>query len=263
MMSKVVELKVPYQPAALKCAADFFAALADAATAPQATKSVTVGTEGLAPAVEAVIEDTVADVATTTAAAAFGLASDQAEVDAASNEEHIAAGAPDQVDPATLTTGASGVPLADGLPWDARIHGSGKTTYAKAPHGWKYKRGVSPELIAEVEAELRQAMAIPGPGAATTPTPTEQAPPFPKPEYEAATPGPTPPETTPDTAAASPAVGPITNFAELNMAITTHQVSLDAVTEACKAVQIPSYPLLATRADLIPAVAALLFPEGA
>jgi len=52
-----------------------------------------------------------------------------------------------------------GVTLADGIPWDPRIHASSKTTLAKAPNGWKLKRGVSPELVAEVEKELRDVMA--------------------------------------------------------------------------------------------------------
>ena len=52
-----------------------------------------------------------------------------------------------------------GVTLADGIPWDPRIHASSKTTLAKAPNGWKLKRGVSTELVAEVEKELRDVMA--------------------------------------------------------------------------------------------------------
>ena len=47
------------------------------------------------------------------------------------------------------------VELADGIPWDERIHSSGKTKYATAPFGWKLKRGLDKDLVARVTAELR------------------------------------------------------------------------------------------------------------
>jgi len=47
---------------------------------------------------------------------------------------------------------------ADGYPWDARIHSSGKTKYAKkGPNGnagtWKLKKGVDADTITDVRAE--------------------------------------------------------------------------------------------------------------
>lgn len=52
---------------------------------------------------------------------------------------------------------------AEGLPWDARIHGSGQTFLSdrdpKRPGCWKYIKGLqtkNPDLIAQVEAELRE-----------------------------------------------------------------------------------------------------------
>jgi len=49
----------------------------------------------------------------------------------------------------------------EGMPWDARIHSSGKTKYQskvsadKVKGAWTHKRGVDPALVAEVKAELR------------------------------------------------------------------------------------------------------------
>ena len=42
-----------------------------------------------------------------------------------------------------------------GYPWDARIHSESKALLAKAPNGWKLRRGVDPALVEQVEAELR------------------------------------------------------------------------------------------------------------
>lgn len=49
---------------------------------------------------------------------------------------------------------------ADGLPWDGRIHGSGKAFLAKTGQ-WKKARGMAakPEYVAQIEAEIRAAMA--------------------------------------------------------------------------------------------------------
>lgn len=51
---------------------------------------------------------------------------------------------------------------AEGLPWDARIHSSGKTKYStkagptKLKGTWTHKRGVKEEEVAKVKAELRE-----------------------------------------------------------------------------------------------------------
>lgn len=42
---------------------------------------------------------------------------------------------------------------ASGLPWDARIHSESKATVADGT--WRKRRGVDPELVKQVEAELR------------------------------------------------------------------------------------------------------------
>lgn len=48
-----------------------------------------------------------------------------------------------------------------GLPWDKRIHASSRAKVAAGT--WRYKRGVEPEVTAQVEAELRAVQALPVP----------------------------------------------------------------------------------------------------
>lgn len=60
----------------------------------------------------------------------------------------------------------------NGLPWDERIHASTKTKTVDG--AWKMKRGVSPEKVAQVEAELRARVAAPL--APATPTATAGSP---------------------------------------------------------------------------------------
>jgi len=148
------------------------------------------------------------------------------------------------------------VELADGIPHDIRIHASTRTKYAKPPHGWKLKRGVDPALVETVTAELRAAMAIP----ATPPAPpaTPPAPP--------ATP-PAPPATPPAPPATPPAPpAAITTFAEFVAAMTPAMASgqlTQAIIDAeLAAIGLNSVALLGARQDLIPALAAKLFPGG-
>ena len=59
-----------------------------------------------------------------------------------------------------------------GYPWDARIHSESKALLAKAPNGWKLRRGVDPALVEQVEAELRaQGFGAPKPAATSVPPP--------------------------------------------------------------------------------------------
>ncbi len=126
----------------------------------------------------------------------------------------------------------------NGLQWDARIHATTKTKLVTGE--WKNKRGVDKELLASVEAELKGVMAIPTPEpvpAAPAPTPEAASAPTP-------TPAPTP---------AAP--GSITTFPALMTAITSAGLEPAIVNGAVQAVGLQSLPLLATRTDLIPAVA--------
>ena len=116
---------------------------------------------------------------------------------------------------------------SEGLPHDSRIHSRNKTKLAKTQQ-WKKARGVDPQLVLTVEAELRQAMAIPA-----VPAIVETA---------------------------------ITTFPELMAKITAAigagTLSNDRINEVCIGKGLASLPLVAARPDLIPAIAAELFPNG-
>ena len=152
------------------------------------------------------------------------------------------AGGPTQNTPAqteTATPAPAGVEVDnDGLPWDHRIHalGAGGThNKLKKTQQWKKKRGVDAALVTEVEAELLAAMSA-GPANPVVTT-TEPAP--------APAPAPT-------------ATGAVTTFPSLMSAITANGIDLAAVTAAVNAQGLTHIPLLASRPDLIPAVAAAL-----
>lgn len=172
--------------------------------------------------------------------------------------------------PPTDTT----VELADGIPHDIRIHASTRTKYAKPPHGWKIKRGVDPALVETVTAELRAAMDIPSPtdaaaayalatgGCGDTPPASF----VPSTVFNKTTalntvdlaPPPAPP--TPPV----PPAAPITTFAELvavlTPAIASGQLTQEIINAELAAIGLQSLPLLGARPDLIPVVAAKLFP---
>ena len=218
---------------------------------------------------------------------------DAAPVAAASPEpEQLQA--PANVVTETTTPTNNGVDLAPSttnpsvaIPWDARIHASSKAKLAKKPNGWKMKRGVDAGLIGQVEAELIAAMsaspANPVVGnasqvggaepAATVGTAQPTTLPGASPAVAPANPNvpaqPAPaavsPSTTPSTPAApaQPAApGTINTFPELMARITASGLDQSAVTAAVNKQGLQALPLLASRPDLIPGVAAELFPGG-
>jgi uncharacterized membrane protein YkoI len=138
----------------------------------------------------------------------------------------------------------------EGLPWDHRIHASSKAKLAKKPNGWKKKRGVDAETIAQVEAELREAMAAgPANPVVTTPTPSV---------FD--TPTPAPAAATPATPAPAAAPAGVTTFPALMAAMTGagYTAASPEVTAALNSQGLQALPLLAARPDLIPAVALAL-----
>lgn len=173
---------------------------------------------------------------TATVPAGPGETSTEAAVDATT--ENTQAGKPAE---STETAPAgNGVDLAPSvntgtlIPWDARIHAGSKAKLAKKPHGWKMKRGVSDELVDQVEAELIAAMkASPANPVESTPAPAAPAQP------------------------AAP-TGAVTTFPALMSAITSNKIDPAAVTAAVNKAGLQSLPLLAARPDLIPTVAAEL-----
>lgn len=74
---------------------------------------------------------------------------------------------------------------ATGLPWDARIHSESKATVADGT--WRKRRNVDPELVKQVEAELRGESPVAATPAVAAPSATEAS---------ASVPPPPPPPTT-------------------------------------------------------------------
>lgn len=149
----------------------------------------------------------------------------------------------------TETAAPAGVDLdGEGLPWDHRIHASSKAKLSKKPNGWKKKRGVDAEVIAQVEAELREVMAAgPANPVAAAPAPAAASI-FATPTPEPATPAP------------AAATAPVTTFPALMAAMTGagYTAASPEVTAALNAQGLQALPLLAARPDLIPAVALAL-----
>ena len=147
--------------------------------------------------------------------------------------------------PAPAAVAPDGVVLdSDGLPWDSRIHATTKTRVMKTDQ-WKKKRSIDPDVVAQVETELKTTMAAP---AAAAPAPVAEAAPA-----------------TPATPAAAAAINPalITNFAEFMSACTSTGVPPESIMAACQQHGVQAPTLLAARPDLVPAVALSLFTPAA
>jgi len=134
----------------------------------------------------------------------------------------------------------------DGLPWDERIHSSSKAIN-QTDGLWRKKRGVSDELVAEVEAELRGLMGNAPASGAGAPTPPSA------PIAPASVPVPP--------SAPAPAAGAPTTFAELTpwllAAIKANKLSSTDVTlavQGCGVEGVNMLPHLQQRPDLIPQV---------
>lgn len=176
-----------------------------------------------------------------------------------------AAEAVDTTSTNTTTEIATNVELdSEGLPWDGRIHSSSKKTLVENGR-WKLIRGVDKDLVETVKAELRAALSAPAPVAAQEPeTNTQGLHPTPNPlspkavDLIAAQMGKTAPAATIGTPAAAGANSQISNFAQLMSAITANGLKPDFINPIIQSLGIPSMPVLATRQDLIPAVAAAL-----
>lgn len=78
--------------------------------------------------------------------------------------------------PDSTTVAETPPPAVDstGLPWDARIHSESKATVADG--SWRKRRGVDPELVKQVEAELRGDAPPAADTPASIPTPPPPAP---------------------------------------------------------------------------------------
>lgn len=108
---------------------------------------------------------------------------------------------------------------AAGLPWDARIHSESKATVADGT--WRKRRGVDPELVKQVEAELRGEV----PAAAATPEVTEPSASIPVPPAPAVIPP--PPAPIPEAPPApTPEAAPARSLADLSAAVAQGKLKM-------------------------------------
>lgn len=148
--------------------------------------------------------------------------------------------------PVTLTLQAPGTDKS-GLPWDERIHSGSKALTADGL--WRKKRGVDDSLIAQVEGQLKQLMALPAPGFASTVT--EIIAPAPTPiALVAAVPAP------PIALEVVDGRQAFINFiGTVSKAIQDQKLTQVEILAVLAKYGIPTLPLLANRFDLVPQVA--------
>jgi hypothetical protein len=143
----------------------------------------------------------------------------------------------------TSTSTASNLDKA-GLPWDERIHSSSRALTADGL--WRKKRGVDDALVAQVESQLKQLMALPTPAAVSV------APVIAAPSVIASVP---PPPPTPIAEVTDGRQAFINLVSRVSAAIPAKKITMDEVVKACNDAGVPTLPLLANRADLISQVA--------
>ena len=137
--------------------------------------------------------------------------------------------------PPPATAQARAAVDSEGLPWDARIHSSGKTKLKK-DNTWKLKKGIPEQEVVAVKEELRAAMGVT----------TEQTPPPPPAtdSEQAATPPPPPPPPTATTV----------TFAEVMPKITAAGVTQEQIMAASAAFGLNNLLELSQKPELIPQV---------
>lgn len=172
----------------------------------------------------------------------------------------------------TATATPAGVELdSEGIPWDGRIHSSSKKKLVENGR-WKLIRGVDKDLVEEIKAQLLEGLAAPVPAPVES-AQTQGLHPDPNPLSVAAVNhaianAPKPPvseqmgKPAPAATTGTPAVadaGPqISNFAQLMAAITSKGLKPEQINPVIQSLGIAAMPVLATRPDLIPAVALAL-----
>lgn len=186
---------------------------------------------------------------------------------------------PAEVPAATTSTNTTmgavtpaGVELdSEGIPWDGRIHSSSKKKLVENGR-WKLIRGIDKDYVDEIKAELISGLAAPVPAPVES-SQTQGLHPDPNPLSVAAVNhaianAPKPPvseqmgKPAPAATTGTPAVvdaGPqISNFAQLMAAITSAGLKPEQINPVIQSLGIAAMPVLATRPDLIPAVALAL-----
>jgi len=152
---------------------------------------------------------------------------------------------------------------AAGLPWDNRIH---SRTKSKTSDGkWRYKREINDHIIQKVEGELRQALAAPiieetieivKPVEMPTVAANTYVPPPPvKPLVDLMPPiistPPAPPAGTPAPSMDFPAL-----MQKITAALQSGKITSQTVISIVHKFGLPNLPVVGTRPDLVPAIAA-------
>lgn len=148
---------------------------------------------------------------------------------------------------------------ANGLPWDVRIHSG--TRAVNADGSWRLRRGVDPELVKTVEAELRALMAAP---VAQTPeqafgavVPSEPSPVAPPPPAPVADPEPAAPAAPPAPPAPAPESQAVTLPDLMTLAaraMTGGKITPAQLSEITQRHGVANVGLLSARPDLVPQV---------
>lgn len=175
------------------------------------------------------------------------------------NEEVPAVEIDTRTEPERLSDEQRGDLTADtnGLPWDVRIHSG--TRAVNADGSWRLRRGVDPELVKTVEAELRALMGAPvaqtpeqafGAAVASEPSPVAPPPPVADPEPVAPAVPPAPPAPAPEPQAVTlPDLMTLAARAMTGGKITPAQLS-----EITQRHGVANVGLLSARPDLVPQV---------
>lgn len=167
---------------------------------------------------------------------------------------------------------------SEGLPWDGRIHSSGKKKTADGV--WRKKSGVDEALITQVKTELRAVMAAPAPimpapvanlavaefhaqQSVPVPQPPVIVPPVPQaPAAPSAPPVPqapqaptTPPSLPPAATGTDPHAPFIAVVGRTAAAIGAKKITQDEGDAICAKYGVPKLALMMNRPDLLPAVA--------
>ena len=139
---------------------------------------------------------------------------------------------PAAVDPREVPARATTELDKSGLPWDGRIHASTKARNADG--SWRTKRGLDPAVLANLETELKALMAIPAAGPQLVPAPPPGGP--------------------------DPIAAFIGLMGRASAAMQAKKITQEEIQNCCKSIDpsLIALPLLASRTDLVPAVAALI-----
>ncbi len=143
---------------------------------------------------------------------------------------------------------------ASGLPWDARIHSESKATVADGT--WRKRRGVDPELVKQVEAELRGESPAAEVASASAPTVAD----IPAPPAPAVVPP--PPAAVPLAPAPAPETAPARTLADLSAAVAQGKIKMTDLIEQAQAQGCADVVALTNNPSALAAVIAFYDQQG-